>query len=137
MGHDYEAICYIAKREDIKRKDINKVFGNIKKKHEKIVEFMHRSKTTAKVISIEDLGKHDVALFQCNQKETFQDYSLCDIMVDFTIDRMTGEVTVKKLLRWNRKWVLETRKYYTGNYGKTWRAWTALPNREKAKWEVY
>ena len=136
LDYQSESVCYTSKREKVTYKDILKKFGDIQEKHNKIAEFMKRNKTDAKVIPIEELGNHEVALFQSFAKESFQTYSLSDIMVDFQIEPETGKVTVLKLYRFRGEEWMETRTYWTGNYNKTWRAWTALPPRQST-WMIY
>ena len=135
---DYEAetVCYTSKREEISTKEIPSLFGDILEKHKKMEEFILRSRTKAQVIPAEELGKYGTALFQAAARGLME-YSLSDIMVDFEIDQRTGKVTATKLWRYRGKNELETRTYFMGNYGKTWRAWSALPEDEAAKWDKY
>ena len=126
-------ICFTIKTKPIREKEINVQFGNVFEKHKKVVEFMKRNKTD-KIIPVKELGKHDAALFQTLLiPHELQEYSLSDIMVDFEIDYETGTVTAKKLFRCLGRYEMETRVYYLDNYGKTWRAWSALPKREAAR----
>lgn len=130
-----ENICFTRKMEKILKKEIRSAVGDVYEKHQKIEEFLNRDKT-AKIIKADDLGKHDVALFQTSviQETEFQPYSLSDILVDFQIDG--DKVTAKKLYRFMGEYELETRTYFLSNYGKTWRAWAALPKRRAAEvWE--
>lgn len=135
---DYKSdmVCYTSKREEISKKDIPSLFGDPLEKHKKVEEFILRSRAKARVIPAKELEKHEVALFQAGAKG-LMDYSLSDIMVDFEIDQKTGKVTAEKLWRYMGKNELETRTYYMGNYGKTWRAWSAIPEGEAAKWNRY
>jgi hypothetical protein len=55
-------------------------------------------------------------------------FSLEDILVDFKVDMAKATVTAKKLYRFQGKYFMKTRKYDMRNYGKTWRAWDAVPN---------
>ena len=127
-----EDICYTRKTGIISRKKINSVFGDIITKRKKIEQFLHNEKTETP-IPVDELREHDVALFQTSIHEGRQEYLLEDIMVDFEIDKEKGEVTARKLIYYNRVHELETRIYYLDNYGKTWRAWAALPTREAAQ----
>lgn len=124
-----EEICFTKRMETISEDQIGYEFGNTFEKHEKIEKFLCRNKTETP-IPIEKLGEYDAALFQ----NAWQDYSLADIMVDFKIDKEKGEVTAKKLFRCRGEYELETRIYFIDNYGKTWRAWAAIPTREAAEW---
>ena len=134
---DKEHVCYERKRREIRKKDINRLFGNAFLKRMKIERFLKQEKTTASVIPVEELWKHEVALFQNNQDNPFeelrQEYSLNDILVDYVADYEFKFVRAQKLFYWSDKYILETRVYRLENYNKTWRAWTALPTREKAR----
>ena len=54
-------------------------------------------------------------------------FNLEDILVDFKVDMAKETVTAKKLYRFRGKYFMKTRKYDMRNYGKTWRAWDAVP----------
>ena len=132
-----EDICFTRKMEKILKEEIRSAVGDVYEKHQKVEEFLKRDKT-AEIIKAEDLGKHDVALFQTivdtYKEEGFQAYSISNILVDFQIDG--DKVTAKKLYRFRCEYELETRTYFLSNYGKTWRAWAALPKRREAEaWE--
>ena len=49
------------------------------------------------------------------------------------VDMAKETVTAKKLYRFQGKYFMKTRKYDMRNYGKTWRAWDAVPN-ERYVW---
>ena len=134
IKYDYQAetICFIRDMKEIDRKEIPDIFGDVIRKHDKVEAFMARGKKNARVIPADKLELYDVALFQIKGKDMIRPYSLSDIMVDFEIDRKTGKVTAKKLYRYREKYELETRTYYIGNYNRTWRAWTALPEENNA-----
>ena len=88
------------------------------------------------IIPIEELEKHKAALFQTVNNDYFQEYSLEDVLIDFEVDREKGKVKAQKLMRTFGEYELETRIYYIENYGKTWRAWAALPTRAAAqRWD--
>ena len=130
------AICYTRTIEDISQEDIAKRFGDVMKKYYMVKEFMARETKGARIICADELELHEVALFQINHEgimDTVHLYYLSDIMAEFEVDRNTGTVKAKKLYRLMGKYKLETRIYYIGNYGKTWRAWTAVPAEEEAK----
>lgn len=128
-----EDICFVRKCEIVSRKKAHSVIGDIITKRIKIEQFLHRKKTNTP-IPADELEKHDVALFQPNHLEyDFQDYLLSDIMVDFEIDKEHGKITARKLYYYNGRHEIETRTYYMGNYGKTWRAWASLPTRKAAR----
>lgn len=126
-----EDICFVHKSRTIRRHEINKLFGNIYEKRARAHEFLKKRKTD-KIIPIEELEKHKAALFQTVNSYHFQEYSLEDVLIDFKVDREKGEVKAQKLIVFG-EYELETRIYYIENYGKTWRAWDALPTRDAAR----
>lgn len=126
---DRDGVCFIKRNEKITKKEVPEKFGDLLAKHMKVEEFIGRQKHTAKVIPADELEKHDTALFELNHEFEIH-YTLSDIMVDFEVDRKAGEVTVKKLWRYQGKYEMETRIYYIENYNKTWRAWTAVPTKD-------
>ena len=131
-----EDVCYVRKREFIKKKEIRVLFGDVIQKREKTKAFIIQRKTDVP-IPISELEKYEAALFQHHHNnDEWPEYLLEDILVDYEIKADRGEVTAKKLFYHMGKYELETRTYYLGNYGKTWRAWKALPTEEAArKWD--
>ena len=98
-------------------------------------DFMKRPKTDAKIIPVEELEMHKIALFQNNHPLELNEYSLSDILNNFEVNRETGKVTAEKIWYRLSNFEIEKRTYYIENYNKTWRAWTALPEDDQAKWE--
>ena len=132
---DRDGICFIKRNEKITKKEVPEKFGDLLAKHTKAEEFIGRQKHTAKVIPADELEKHDTALFEVNIEGGH--YTLSDIMVDFEVDRKAGEVTAKKLWRYQGTYEMETRTYYIENYNKTWRAWMAVPTEEARREESW
>lgn len=134
-----ENISYIARTKQLKKwKEINQAYEGIREKQRKIRDFMNRDKSQAVVIPAEELKNHDTALFEVLARtlggRVIEDpwacgWSLSDILVDFRVDTERGTVTAVKIYECMSGSELETRTYYLENYGKTWRAWDALPER--------
>lgn len=132
---DKQDTCYEHKSIEIGWHEIEKKFGSIYEKKLKVHEFFKREKTDV-VIPVEELEKHHSALFQTIHNNGFQDYSFNDVLIDFQVDKEKGIVKAKKLFKFMQRYFLETRIYYIENYGKTWRAWAALPTRASAsRWD--
>ena len=131
-GVKKEDICFVRKSRTIGWHEINKLFGSIYEKRVRAHEFFKKRKTDM-IIPIEELEKHKAALFQTVHNNHFQEYSFEDVLIDFKVDREKGEVKAQKLMIALGEYELETRIYYIENYGKTWRAWAALPTRDAAK----
>ena len=137
-GYEMDEVCYIHKSEEIRREEIPAKIGNVMELADKIKAFMARDKKGAMVIPAEELEQHDTALFQnhiIGEGDPLLLYSPGDIMTGFKVDRATGKVIVKKLYRFRGDYLMETRTYLIRNYGKTWRAWTAMPDERKARWD--
>lgn len=134
-GYEIEEICYTQKQEPIGKNEITVKIGNILEMADKIKKFMNRNKKSAMVIPVEELEQHDTALFQTNTDwTTGSNYCLENILTGFQVDRTKGRVTAKKLYKFRGEYIMETRTYLIRNYGKTWRAWTALPDDQESRW---
>lgn len=129
-----EHICYIHKSIRITEEEFKSINKDLLNKHQKIKEFIGRDRKDAKLIPEEELVNHDIAFFQLLQmppaEQIYFSDSLSNIMVDFLVDREKGEVTAKKWWRFRGEVGMETRIYLLENYNKTWRAWTAVPEKK-------
>ena len=128
-------VCYTyTVKENLTGKEIQKEFGDIYAARDKIRRFLARG--NASIIPLEQLSHEDVAFFENREEEEYgyadmepheKPFNLEDILVDFKVDMAKGTVTAKKLYKFQEKWFMKTRKYDMRNYGKTWRAWDAMP----------
>lgn len=131
-----ELICYkFTTREDLSEKDIREEFGDIYEKKKRIFAYLDKEEDP-KIIPPEQLKDHEVAFFENNIEDALdydtqmfvpRPFSLEDVLVDFEVDTKKETVTAKKLYRYRGKYFMKTRTYDMKNYGKTWRAWTAMP----------
>lgn len=133
--------CYtFTVKENMSGKEIQKEFGDIYAARDKIRRFLTRK--DASIIPLEQLSHEDVAFFENREENVYRYedfepdeklFSLEDILVDFKVDMAKETVTAKKLYRFQGKYFMKTRKYDMRNYGKTWRAWDAVP-KERYVW---
>ena len=127
--------CYtFTTKENLSEKEIQKEFGDIYAARDKTRRFLTRE--DASIIPLEQLSNEDVAFFENREEKEYgyvnlepheKPFSLEDILVDFKVDMEKATVTAKKLYRFQGKYFMKTRKYDIRNYGKTWRAWDAVP----------
>ena len=130
--------CYTwTLKQNLSEKEIQKEFGDkyaVNDKINKIRRFLTRE--DASIIPLEQLSHEDVAFFENREEKEYgyvdlepheKPFSLEDILVDFKVDMAKETVTAKKLYRFQGKYFMKTREYDMRNYGKTWRAWDAVP----------
>lgn len=133
--------CYtFTVKENLSGKEIQEEFGDIYAARDKIRRFLTRE--DASIIPLEQLSHEDVAFFENREENVYRyedfkpdekPFNLEDILVDFKVDMAKETVTAKKLYRFQGKYFMKTRKYDMRNYGKTWRAWDAVP-KERYVW---